>query len=88
MNIFKQMTYFSVNITSTDNLKGEVNHLTKSYPPSRLGYHLGKEKVKALVTLAIVGKVKPCKNIRIKLVAHGIDGMEVLLYRQTVRASN
>lgn len=86
------MASISVIITSTDNLKGEalkgeVIHLIKTFPPSRIGYHLGKEKVKSLVTLAIMGKVKPCRDIRIKLIAHGHDGMEVLLYRQSVKAS-
>ena len=86
MTIFSQIKSFEISISTQDALIDPVPHLVLSYPPTKKGLYYGKLKARALVTLAIMGKAKPSRNVRIKLIAHGKDDMEVLIYKQTVRA--
>ena len=84
MNIFSQIETFEISISTQE--MGAVPHLVLSYPPTKKGLYYGKAKVRALVTLAIMGKAKPFRKIQIRLAAVSNDGMEVLIYKQTVRA--
>lgn len=88
MNLIAQIESLQVSITSQDALIGRVSHLTITYPANMKGLYFGKQKVRALVTLAIMGKVRPCRELDIRLSAIAPNGAEALIYKQSVSSRN